>query len=685
MSWTNPSAFAIPFSNITSGTNTGAAMVVEAGASLTYSGGTATSGVIDANQLLNGTWVVPGAIGATTPNTGAFTTLATTGNITDGGIGTGVVQANAGLLSVGAVNLATEIMGTLPVANGGTGKNGLTATGGILWDSSATAIGSTPAGTAGQILISGGAGAPSWVNASALPIPFSSITSGTNTGAAMVVGAGASLTYSGGTATSGVIDANQLLNGTWAVPGAIGATTPNTGAFTTLATTGNITDGGIGTGVVQANAGLLSVGAVNLATEIMGTLPVANGGTGKNGLTATGGILWDSSATAIGSTPAGTAGQILISGGAGAPSWVNASALPIPFSSITSGTNTGAAMVVGAGASLTYSGGTATSGVIDANQLLNGTWAVPGAIGATTPNTGAFTALFANNGLTVSAAGAAITGNSTVTGTLLTTGAHTLGNGSNTGTLVFEDANLHTATTTFIAGDQAGTNITYTLPTTAPPVNGAALTSTTAGVMSWTTSAGLSGSGAATQVAFWNSANPLTGTNNLWWDNVDTRLGIGTNAPGQALTINGNVLLSGSSNQLQLQGSSTGITTFQSGAQGATNINYTLPTTAPPVNGAALTSTTAGVMSWTTSASVIGGGAATQVAFWNSANSLTGTNNLWWDNVDTRLGIGTNTPSQPLTCERQRTDRWQRQSIAITRHRNRHHVFPIRRTRCNEY
>ena len=123
--------------------------------------------------------------------------------------------------------------------------------------------------------------------------------------------------------------------------------------------------------------------------------------------------------------------------------------------------------------------------------------------------------------------------------------------------------------------------------------------------MSWTTSAGLSGSGAATQVAFWNSANSLTGTNNLWWDNVDTRLGIGTNAPGQALTINGNVLLSGSSNQLQLQGSSTGITTFQAGAQGVPNINYTLPTSLPTANQALTATAVAGsavTLGWTNAA-----------------------------------------------------------------------------------
>src|SRR5207302_1435117 len=42
-----------------------------------------------------------------------------------------------------------------------------------------------------------------------------------------------------------------------------------------------------------------------------------------------------------------------------------------------------------------------------------------------------------------------------------------------------------------------------------------------------------------------------------------------------------------------------GVSTFASGAQGATNINYTLPTAAPVANTYALTSTTGGVMSWT--------------------------------------------------------------------------------------
>ena len=54
--------------------------------------------------------------------------------------------------------------------------------------------------------------------------------------------------------------------------------------------------------------------------------------------------------------------------------------------------------------------------------------------------------------------------------------------------------------------------------------------------------------------------------------------------------------------QLQLLGTGTGMTTLQAGAQGATNINYTLPTTAPSISGQILSSTTGGVMSWTNAA-----------------------------------------------------------------------------------
>jgi hypothetical protein len=45
------------------------------------------------------------------------------------------------------------------------------------------------------------------------------------------------------------------------------------------------------------------------------------------------------------------------------------------------------------------------------------------------------------------------------------------------------------------------------------------------------------GSGVAGQVAFFSGTNAITGNNDLFWDNVNGHLGIGTNVPGTALQI----------------------------------------------------------------------------------------------------------------------------------------------------
>jgi hypothetical protein len=47
----------------------------------------------------------------------------------------------------------------------------------------------------------------------------------------------------------------------------------------------------------------------------------------------------------------------------------------------------------------------------------------------------------------------------------------------------------------------------------------------------------VTGSGAAGQVSFWNGANTITGSNNLFWDNVNGHLGVGTVTPGTALDV----------------------------------------------------------------------------------------------------------------------------------------------------
>ena len=45
----------------------------------------------------------------------------------------------------------------------------------------------------------------------------------------------------------------------------------------------------------------------------------------------------------------------------------------------------------------------------------------------------------------------------------------------------------------------------------------------------------VTGSGAANQVAFWGGASLITGENNLWWDDVNNYLGVGTGTPGAAI------------------------------------------------------------------------------------------------------------------------------------------------------
>ena len=63
----------------------------------------------------------------------------------------------------------------------------------------------------------------------------------------------------------------------------------------------------------------------------------------------------------------------------------------------------------------------------------------------------------------------------------------------------------------------------------------------------------LTGSGVAGQVSYFNGTQTITGSNNLFWDSTNNRLGIGTITPGQSLDIHstGNILV-------QLNNTSTG-------------------------------------------------------------------------------------------------------------------------------
>ena len=53
----------------------------------------------------------------------------------------------------------------------------------------------------------------------------------------------------------------------------------------------------------------------------------------------------------------------------------------------------------------------------------------------------------------------------------------------------------------------------------------------------YTIAAGISGSGTSGQVTYWSGSSAVSGSNNLFWDNANGRLGIGTNAPAYPLNV----------------------------------------------------------------------------------------------------------------------------------------------------
>jgi hypothetical protein len=92
----------------------------------------------------------------------------------------------------------------------------------------------------------------------------------------------------------------------------------------------------------------------------------------------------------------------------------------------------------------------------------------------------------------------------------------------------------------------------------------------------------ISGSGATGQVAYWNGTNSQTGSNNLFWDAANARLGIGTNAPiakidstGTIRTTGATAMSSGVGVELSYEGGVGNIYVFNrtTSAFGILNIN----------------------------------------------------------------------------------------------------------------
>ncbi len=276
--------------------------------------------------------------------------------------------------------------------------------------------------------------------------------------------------------------------------------------------TGGLSLSDLGGGILHSNgSGNITSSSVNLASgDVSGTLTVGNGGTGQTSFTANG-VLYGNGTSGLSILAPGTSGYVLQTNAASsAPSWVAASGLTagsIPFSGITTATNTTAAMTIGTGASLTFSG----TGTINANQL---------------------------NGQTTSVAGA------------LTTAAAFTTSGANALTLTTTAATNVTLPTTGTLSTLAGTETLTNKTLTAPTINGTVAT-TGLTLPAFTASGNITGSGSPTISSF-GAINGLTLTANA------TGFSVAGGTTSKTLTVNNTLTFAGTdATTITFQGTDT--------------------------------------------------------------------------------------------------------------------------------
>jgi hypothetical protein len=280
------------------------------------------------------------------------TPITGTGTSTDGpAVSTDFLNGQTSMTGAGGLKIYTYL-GNGGAASGGGGGSGSVSNGlayaVAYYPAGGTTVDDLPHGQPGQILRSGGSvAAPSW----STPTYPNTATAGK-----ILMGDGTNIVLStpGFPLAAGPAGTILRSDGTnWA---ASTATYPNTVAQ------GDILYGSAANTIIAlaknttATRYLSNTGAsnspawaqVNLANGVTGTLPVANGGTGRTTLTSNG-VLYGLGASAVGMTAAGGDGQVL-STSSGTPTWTSggssgqvlmksASGLPT-WSSISTGSGT---------------------------------------------------------------------------------------------------------------------------------------------------------------------------------------------------------------------------------------------------------------------------------------------------------------------------------------------------------
>lgn len=284
----------------------------------------------------------------------------------------------------------------------------------------------------GVLSVQGQTGAVSFLAGSG--ITFDGLTVN-NTGVTSLQGQSGAVTLTAGSGIS--------INGT-----TISSTSQSSGnAF------GNITVGGttIAAGSTSDTVTFTAGSGITLTPDATNkTLTFASTG-GLSGLT-TNGVLYATSGTTATSLTPGAAGFVLQSNGAGSPpSWVSNSSTSPSFSVITSGTNTSAAMVVGSGSSLTYTGtGTITASSVTGLSIASGkTFTVNNTLTLAGTDGTSFTLPSANDTLVGRDSTDTLTNKTIAAGSNTITG---LTNANLSGTAGITNANLANSSVTVTAG-----------------------------------------------------------------------------------------------------------------------------------------------------------------------------------------------------------------------------------------
>ncbi len=261
------------------------------------------------------------------------------------------------------------------------------------------------------------------------------------------------------------VDAAAAIAGTKISPnfGSQNVTTTGSGTFNGL------TASNLGAGIAHiSSGGVFSSSAVNLTSEVTGTLPFGNGGTGTtsivSGLVRSNGTALSGGATvALGSEVSGT--LPVGNGGTGVTSLSDILGTANQVS-VSGGT----ARVIGGNVTLSLPQDIATTSDVTFDEII-------GTTRVATPNIEATTSaglLFeANSGTDIATFGAGGGSQAVFEGAL-----------ESKTSLILEDPGAGTNNITLRAPTLAGNSV-YDLPTAVPTLGGQTLSSTTAGVMSW--------------------------------------------------------------------------------------------------------------------------------------------------------------------------------------------------------